>query len=108
MLAASGVPLTSLRATMFMEEFWKRYTRPPIITKGSFPFALAPNKKLQLLAARDMGLVLGHVLRSPEQFKGQAIDLAGALRLLQLGSAEDAGGHTSSSTPQRAPMQATS
>lgn len=27
----AGVPTTNLQATMFMEELWKRYTRPHIL-----------------------------------------------------------------------------
>eukprot|EP00195_Chlamydomonas_chlamydogama_P007300 CAMPEP_0202901822 /NCGR_PEP_ID=MMETSP1392-20130828/14840_1 /ASSEMBLY_ACC=CAM_ASM_000868 /TAXON_ID=225041 /ORGANISM="Chlamydomonas chlamydogama, Strain SAG 11-48b" /LENGTH=365 /DNA_ID=CAMNT_0049588447 /DNA_START=65 /DNA_END=1162 /DNA_ORIENTATION=- len=74
---ASGVPLTSLQVAMFMEEFWKKYTRPPIINKGSFPFSIPGNKKLQLLAARDLGLVAGSVLADPSTWSGRSFEVAG-------------------------------
>lgn len=32
----SGIPTTNLRATMFMEEFWKVYTRPQILKVREF------------------------------------------------------------------------
>jgi hypothetical protein len=39
----SGIPTTNLRATLFMEEFWKVYTRPQILkvrsTLDIFPAA---------------------------------------------------------------------
>jgi hypothetical protein len=39
-LMASGAPFLGLEATMFMEEFWKKYTRPQIVGKATFPFSL--------------------------------------------------------------------
>lgn len=39
MFLSSGIPATMLEATMFMEEFWKKYTRPSIL-KGSFPMSI--------------------------------------------------------------------
>jgi hypothetical protein len=38
-LLDAGLPGLMLEATMFMEEFWKRYTRPGLL-KGSFTFSL--------------------------------------------------------------------
>lgn len=38
-LLGSDVPGLMLEATMFMEEFWKKYTRPGLL-KGTFTFSL--------------------------------------------------------------------
>jgi hypothetical protein len=38
-LLGAGLPGLMLEATMFMEEFWKKYTRPGLL-KGSFTFSL--------------------------------------------------------------------
>lgn len=38
-LLSGGVPGLMLEATMFMEEFWKKYTRPGLL-KGTFTFSL--------------------------------------------------------------------
>jgi hypothetical protein len=38
-LLDAGLPGLMLEATMFMEEFWKKYTRPGLL-KGSFTFSL--------------------------------------------------------------------
>lgn len=72
----SGIPTTNLRATMFMEEFWKVYTRPQIL-KGRFPFSMASDKPLQLLAVKDMGLAAGIALNEPEVYGKVSLELAG-------------------------------
>lgn len=38
-LLGAGLPGLMLEVTMFMEEFWKRYTRPGLL-KGTFTFSL--------------------------------------------------------------------
>ncbi|KAG0628900.1 hypothetical protein M758_1G060800 [Ceratodon purpureus] len=73
---SSGIPTTNLRATMFMEEFWKVYTRPQIL-KGSFPFSMPSDKPLQLVAVKDMGLSAGIALKKPEEYGGVSLELAG-------------------------------
>jgi uncharacterized protein YbjT (DUF2867 family) len=75
-LNQAGLPTTMLRACLFMEEFWKRYTRPSVL-KGSFSFAVQPNKPLHLITTRDMGRVAAYVMKHPERYIGQAIELAG-------------------------------
>lgn len=72
----SGIPTTNLRATMFMEEFWKVYTRPQIL-KGRFPFSMPSDKPLQLLAVKDMGLAAGLALKEPEEYGRVSLELAG-------------------------------
>lgn len=38
-LLDAGLPGLMLESTMFMEEFWKKYTRPGLL-KGTFTFSL--------------------------------------------------------------------
>lgn len=77
-LLDAGLPGLMLEATMFMEEFWKRYTRPGLL-KGTFTFSLPGDKPLQLVAARDVGLAAANALSSsdPHGWAGQRLPLAG-------------------------------
>lgn len=72
----SGIPTTNLRATLFMEEFWKVYTRPQIL-KGTFPFSMPSHKPLQLVAVKDVGLAAGVSLKNPKEYGGFSLELAG-------------------------------
>ncbi|MEH2193633.1 MAG: NmrA family NAD(P)-binding protein [Nostoc sp.] len=72
----AGLPTTMLRACLFMEEFWKKYTRPSIL-KGSFPFSIQPDKPLHLITTKDMGRVAAYVMKHPIKYVGQKIELAG-------------------------------
>ena len=74
--AGGGFTFTSVRPAMFMEEFWKRYTRPQILS-GTFTLALHPDTPLQLTAVHDVGRLAAEALRQPRAFAGRAIDLAG-------------------------------
>ncbi|KAI8463515.1 MAG: hypothetical protein J3K34DRAFT_475157 [Monoraphidium minutum] len=76
-LMASGAPFLGLEATMFMEEWWKKYTRPSIVNKGVFPFSLPADRTLQLVSARDMGLAAAAAFRDPASFAGRHLPLAG-------------------------------
>lgn len=51
-----------LRATLFMEELWKDYTRPAILREGVFSFALPADRKVQLVSVLDMGRAAARVL----------------------------------------------
>lgn len=73
---AANLPTTMLRACLFMEEFWKKYTRPSIL-KGAFPFSIQPNKPLHLITTKDMGRVAAYVIQHPSQYIGREIELAG-------------------------------
>jgi uncharacterized protein YbjT (DUF2867 family) len=72
----AGLPTTMLRACLFMEEFWKKYTRPSIL-KGNFPFSVQPNKPLHLVTTKDLGRVAAYVMKHPSNYIGQEIELAG-------------------------------
>lgn len=72
----AGLPTTMLRACLFMEEFWKKYTRPSIL-KGVFRFSLQPDKPLHLIATKDMGRIAAYVMKHPSKYIGKEIELAG-------------------------------
>lgn len=75
-LSSANLPTTMLRACLFMEEFWKKYTRPSIL-KGAFPFSIQPDKPLHLITTIDMGRVAAYVMKNPDKYIGQEIELAG-------------------------------
>ncbi|MGI8502190.1 MAG: NmrA family NAD(P)-binding protein [Hassallia sp.] len=74
-LSSASLPTTMLRACLFMEEFWKKYTRPSIL-KGTFPFSIQPDKPLHLITTIDMGRVAAYVIKNPDKYIGQEIELA--------------------------------
>lgn len=71
-----AVPTTMLRACLFMEEFWKKYTRPSIL-KGVFRFSIQPDKPLYLITTKDMGRVAAYMMKHPSKYIGKEIELAG-------------------------------
>jgi uncharacterized protein YbjT (DUF2867 family) len=71
-----GLPTTMLRACLFMEEFWKKYTRPSIL-KGVFRFSIQPDKALHLIATKDMGRIAAYVIKHPSKYIDREIELAG-------------------------------
>jgi uncharacterized protein YbjT (DUF2867 family) len=75
-LKNAGLPTTMLRGCLFMEEFWKKYTRPSIL-KGVFPFSIQPDKPIHLITTKDMGRVAAYVIKHPSKYIGQEIELAG-------------------------------
>ncbi|MBD2452321.1 NmrA/HSCARG family protein [Nostoc sp. FACHB-152] len=75
-LKQASLPTTMLRACLFMEEFWKKYTRPSIL-KGSFPFSIQPDRPLHLITTKDMGRIAAYVIKHPAQYIGKEIELAG-------------------------------
>ncbi|MBD1875501.1 NmrA/HSCARG family protein [Nodosilinea sp. FACHB-131] len=77
-LKQANLPTTMLRACLFMEELWKQYTRPSVL-KGSFPFAVQPNKPLHLITTKDMGRVAAYVMKHRSEYMGKDIELAGDL-----------------------------
>jgi uncharacterized protein YbjT (DUF2867 family) len=75
-LKQANLPTTMLRACLFMEEFWKSYTRPSIL-KGTFSFSIQPDKPLHLVTTKDMGRVAAYVMKHPSQYIDREIELAG-------------------------------
>lgn len=72
----AGLPTTMLRACLFMEEFWKKYTRPSIL-KGTFPFSVQPDKPLHLISNKDMGKIAAYIIQNPSKYIGREIEVAG-------------------------------
>jgi uncharacterized protein YbjT (DUF2867 family) len=75
-LNQAKLPTTMLRACLFLEEFWKSYTRPGIL-KGRFAFAVQPDRPLHLITTKDMGRVAAYVMQHRSRYIGRAIELAG-------------------------------
>lgn len=75
-LKQAELPTTMLRACLFMEEFWKRYTRPSIL-KGTFAFSIQPDRPLHLITTKDMGRVAAYVIQHRAAYVGREIELAG-------------------------------
>jgi len=71
----SQVPFTSLRANLFMEELWKKYTRPAIL-KGKFSFSVPSDRELYLTSVKDMGQLAGTCLLESLEI-GQKVNVAG-------------------------------
>ncbi|PMB42426.1 NmrA family protein [Fischerella thermalis CCMEE 5205] len=86
-LKSTGLPTTMLRACLFMEEFWKQYTRPSIL-KGVFPFSIQPDKPIHLVTTKDIGRVAAYVIKNPSEYIGQHIELAGDVLTPQQMAAE--------------------
>ena len=71
------IPFTALRANLFMDEFWKVYTRPGIILKGTFSFSIPSDTPIYLTSVTDMGRIAGLCLQSTGTTAHRNINLAG-------------------------------
>ncbi len=69
-----GLPATILRPVVFMDNFGT-FFRPS--SEGIIAMPLQPNKKLQMIALRDIGEFGAAAFMRPEDFLGHEIDLAG-------------------------------
>jgi NmrA-like family len=65
-LAHADILFTSLRANLFMDEFWKKYTRPSILA-GKFPFSVPSDRSIYLTSVRDMGRLAGTIIMKQQQ-----------------------------------------
>ena len=65
---------SSLRATLFMEELWKRYTRPQILA-GKYPLPVHRGRKIYLVSVRDLGRLAGTLLMQDHEMS--TINVAG-------------------------------
>jgi len=72
----AGLPTTMIRSCLFMEEFWKKYTRPSILN-GKFRFSVQADRPLHLVSTKDVGRVAAAIMRQRERYVGRAIELAG-------------------------------
>ncbi|QVQ54169.1 NmrA/HSCARG family protein [Spiractinospora alimapuensis] len=75
-LDASGIPATVLRPVRFMEN---HTVRAPLggIDDGELVHVFAPDVPVQLIAVDDIGAFVALALDHPEEYVGQAIELAG-------------------------------
>eukprot|EP00198_Chlamydomonas_reinhardtii_P009406 XP_001698743.1 nucleoside-diphosphate-sugar epimerase [Chlamydomonas reinhardtii] len=92
-ILAAAVPTVALQATLFMEELWKRYTRPGIL-KGAFTWSSPGDRPIQWVAARDLGLAAGTLLAAggvevPAAAAGAPSGAHGGLRLRAIELAGD-------------------
>lgn len=70
-----GLPATILRPVWFMENFGT-FCRP-FILQGTLALPLRPDRKLQMIALQDIGEFGASAFVRPDDFLGQAIELAG-------------------------------
>lgn len=75
-IARLGIPATVLRPVYFMDN-WTRFLSDTRNSERVIPLALDPDTSLQMVAVADIGRIAAEVFAHPEEFIGQAIDLAG-------------------------------
>ena len=74
-IEALGLPATILRPVGFMDN--NQYQRDAILS-GTLPtWGIAPGRKVQIVAVDDIGAVAAIAFERPDEFIGQAIELAG-------------------------------
>jgi uncharacterized protein YbjT (DUF2867 family) len=73
-IAKIGLPATILRPVFFMENF-TTYSKPS--PEGVLTMPLRPDRKLAMVALRDIGQFGAAAFGRPKDFLGEAIDLAG-------------------------------
>jgi uncharacterized protein YbjT (DUF2867 family) len=74
-LEASTLNWTILRPASFMDNFAALPIRTVLLSL--FKTLLSPNRKLQLVATRDIGCFAALAFEQPEAYRGQMIELAG-------------------------------
>jgi uncharacterized protein YbjT (DUF2867 family) len=71
----ASVPFTALRATLFMEEFWKGHNRPDILD-GTFRLTHPQDMVQRFVSVRDLGRMAAMTFADPKRWIGQAIEVA--------------------------------
>lgn len=74
-LEASSLSWTIIRPVSFMDNFETVPVRTVLLSL--FKTLLSPNRKLQLVATRDIGVFAALALENTQGFKGKAVELAG-------------------------------
>lgn len=72
---ALAVPYTILRPVAFMDNYF--WTRAAISNGMFFSWGLRPDKRLQLIAADDIGGIAAVVFANPGNYVGKTVELAG-------------------------------
>lgn len=75
-LTGAGLATTMLRATLFMEEWWKAHNRPDVLG-GVLKLAQPEHRAQSFVSVRDMGRAAARVLADPGAHVGAAIDMVG-------------------------------
>jgi uncharacterized protein YbjT (DUF2867 family) len=70
-----GLPATILRPVFFMENFGTFFR--PLILQGTLALPMRPDVPLQMIALQDIGEFGAAAFIRPQDFLGQAVDLAG-------------------------------
>ena len=73
-IAKIGLPATILRPVFFMENFTTYYKPSP---EGVLTMPMRPDRKLAMVALRDIGELGAAAFTRPKEFLGEAIDLGG-------------------------------
>lgn len=71
----TNLPWTILYPVAFMED-WELFFKEPILN-GQIPMPLSPDTKFQQIAVNDIGAFATLAFSNPEEWKGQAIQVAG-------------------------------
>ncbi len=71
-----SIPATILRPAFFMENFASPWMLPAM-QKGKLVFPMQPNRRLQMIALKDIGEFAAAAFLRPKEFIGQVIELAG-------------------------------
>ncbi len=80
-LRKSGVPATTVRPVFFMDSFASPWLAPGI-KGGTLAFPVRADRKLQMVAVKDIGEVVARAFDRPKEAIGQALELAGDERIL--------------------------
>jgi uncharacterized protein YbjT (DUF2867 family) len=75
-LRKSGVPYTVIRPVFFMENFLSPWMLPGILA-GKVILGLRPDRKLQMIALRDIGEFVLAAFREPDRYRRETIEIAG-------------------------------
>jgi uncharacterized protein YbjT (DUF2867 family) len=73
-IAGLGIPTTVIRPVFFMENLATGFMGP---REGVLYVAMPPEAPLQMVAVDDIGALVAKAFAQPDQFIGQAIELAG-------------------------------
>lgn len=73
-IIASGIPYTILRPVAFMENFDRQQKR---FANSGIVESRAPDRELCFIAVRDIGFFVGEAFDNPDDWLGQAVNIAG-------------------------------
>ena len=74
-LRTLDIPITIFRPAFFMDNLMTERYRVPI-TNGVFPFALRPDRRLQMIACEDVGVLVALAFQRADELIGHASEVA--------------------------------